>query len=44
MRFWEVSGLEDIDDATSEKVLLGVQRVDAEKAQKEALNTIEEAN
>ena len=39
----KLSALEDIDDATSEPVLLCAQRVHAQRAQKEALNNIKEA-
>ena len=39
----EVSALEDIDDTTSERVPLQSQRVEAQKVQKEELNSIKEA-
>ena len=39
----EVSVLEDINDATSELVLLWVQRVEYQRVQKEALDNKKEA-
>ena len=36
----EVSSMEDIDDAISERVLLWAKRVEAERVQKEALHSI----
>ena len=40
---WEVSALEDIDDATHERVMLLTHRLEAHSVQKETLNNIKEA-
>ena len=39
----EVSALEDINDATNERVMIMVQRVEAQRVQKEALDSMKEA-
>ena len=39
----KVSALEDIDDATSERVLLWTQTMEAQRVQEEALDSIKEA-
>ena len=39
----EVATLEDIEDGTSEKVLIWVQRMEAQRAQKLVLDNIKEA-
>ena len=39
----EISTLEDIDDVTSKRVILWAQRMDAQRAQKEALSNIKNA-
>ena len=39
----EVSAFENTEDATSEQVLLFAQKVEAQRAQKEALDNIKEA-
>ena len=39
---WEVSALQDMDDATSKRVMSLAQRVEALRVQKEALNYIKE--
>ena len=40
--FREVSALEDINDATSERVLLWAQRVEAQSVQRGTLNSIKD--